>query len=147
MERTLSEHTRTYDTNTMPKLRRIGLTLTLATALLSNVSAQQTNPLLNDAIRHFDLRSFPTAIQKFEQVLKDGSATLSESDRLSALLKLAHSYKQAKDGSNAERVYRQAFASAGDLTGENTKSYLQFAQVLADNGKFKESQEFYDKFS
>jgi outer membrane protein OmpA-like peptidoglycan-associated protein/tetratricopeptide (TPR) repeat protein len=131
----------------MPKLRRIGLTLTLATALLSNVSAQQTNPLLNDAIRHFDLRSFPTAIQKFEQVLKDGSATLSESDRLSALLKLAHSYKQAKDGSNAERVYRQAFASAGDLTGENTKSYLQFAQVLADNGKFKESQEFYDKFS
>lgn len=147
MERTLSEHIRTYDTNTMPKLRKIGLTLTLATALLSNVSAQQTNPLLSDAIRHFDLRSYPTAIQKFEQVLKDGSANLSENDKLSVLLKLATSYKQAKDGSNAERVFRQAFASAGDLVGENAKSYLQFAQVLADNGKYKESQDFFDKYS
>ncbi|PWK29067.1 WD40 repeat protein [Arcicella aurantiaca] len=131
----------------MPKLRKIGLTLTLATALLSNVSAQQTNPLLSDAIRHFDLRSYPTAIQKFEQVLKDGSANLSENDKLSVLLKLATSYKQAKDGSNAERVFRQAFASAGDLVGENAKSYLQFAQVLADNGKYKESQDFFDKYS
>ena len=147
MERTLSEHIRTYDTNTMPKLRKIGLTLTLATALLSNVSAQQTNPLLSDAIRHFDLRSYPTAIQKFEQVLKDGSVNLSENDKLSVLLKLATSYKQAKDGSNAERVFRQAFASAGDLVGENAKSYLQFAQVLADNGKYKESQDFFDKYS
>ncbi|MEA5461192.1 OmpA family protein [Arcicella sp. LKC2W] len=131
----------------MPKLRKIGLTLTLATALLSNVSAQQTNPLLSDAIRHFDLRSYPTAIQKFEQVLKDGSANLSENDKLSVLLKLATSYKQAKDGSNAERVFRQVFASTGDLIGENAKSYLQFAQVLADNGKFKESQDFLDKYS
>ncbi len=147
MERTLSEHSRTYDTNTMPNLRKIGLTLTLATALLSNVSAQQTNPLLNDAIRHFDLRSYPTAIQKFEQVLKSGSATLSETDKLSVLLKLASSYKQSKDGLNAERVFRQAFASAGDLVGENAKSYLQFAQVLADNGKFKESQDFFDKYT
>ncbi len=147
MERILSEHTRTYDNNTMPKLRKIGLTITLATALLSNVSAQQVNPLLNDALRHFELRSFPTAIQKFESLLKDGSSTLSEADKLSALLKLASSYKQAKDGENAERVFRQAFASSNELMGENTKSYLQFAQVLAENGKFKESQEFYDKFN
>jgi outer membrane protein OmpA-like peptidoglycan-associated protein len=146
MERILSEHTRTYDNNTMPKLRKIGLTITLATALLSNVSAQQANPLLNDALRHFELRSFPTAIQKFESLLKDGSATLSETDKLSALLKLASSYKQAKDGENAERVYRQAFASSNELMGDNTKSYLQFAQVLAENGKFKESQEYFDKF-
>jgi outer membrane protein OmpA-like peptidoglycan-associated protein len=146
MERKLSEYIRTYDNNTMPKLRKIGLTITLATALLSNVSAQQANPLLNDALRHFELRSFPTAIQKFESLLKDGATTLSEADKLSALLKLASSYRQAKDGENAERVFRQAFTSSSELMGENTKSYLQFAQVLAENGKFKESQEYFDKF-
>ena len=147
MERKLSGLISTYDTNAMPKLRKIGLTLTLATALLSNITAQQSNPLLSDAMRHFELRSFPTAIQKFENLLKDGSTTLSESEKLSALLKLASSYKQVNDGTNAERIFRQVLTSSSDLMGENTKSYLQFAQVLAANGKYKESQEYYDKFS
>jgi len=131
----------------MPKLRKFGLTLTLAIALLSNASAQDANPLLNDAIRHFELRSFPTAIQKFETVLKDGSTTLSDADKLSILLKLASSYKQANDGINAERIFRQVFVSGSNLMGDNTKSYLQFAQVLAENGKYQESQEYYDKYS
>jgi len=122
MERKLSGHIRTYDTNAMPKLRKIGLTLTLATALLSNISAQQANPLLNDAMRHFELRSFPTAIQKFESLLKDGSVILSDSEKLSTLLKLASSYKQANDRTNAERVFRQVFTSSSDLMGDNTKS-------------------------
>ena len=131
----------------MPKLRKIGLTLTLVIALLSNIYAQQSNPLLNDALRHFELRSFPTAIQKFEAVLKDGSIRLSDADKLSVLLKLANSYKQTNDGKNAERIFRQVFASGLDLMGDNAKSYLQFAQVLAQNGKYKESQEYYDKYS
>ena len=126
----------------MPKLRKFGLTITLAAALLSNVSAQQTNPALNDAVRHFDLRSYPTAIQKFENILKDGASTLSETDRTAALLKLAYSYKQAKDGTNAERVYQQVLSSATNLVGDDAKSYLHFAQVLAGNGKFKETQDF-----
>ena len=147
MKRKLGRILRTYDTNKMSKLIKITLTLTLATALLSNVYAQQKNLLLNDALRHFELRSFPSAIQKFEAVLKDGYATLSEADKLSVLLKLASSYKQNKDGANAERVFRQVFASNSDLMGDNTKSYLQFAQVLVENGKYKESQEYYDKFS
>ena len=147
MVRTLSEHTKTYDTNTMPKLRKIGLTITLAAALLNNIFAQQMNPSLNDAIRHFDLRSYPSAIQKFENILKDGVSTLSEADRMSVLLKLAYSYKQAKDGTNAERIYQQALSSATNLVGEDTKSYLYFAQVLAGNDKFKESQDFYDKYN
>ncbi len=131
----------------MPKLRKIGLTIMLATALLSNVSAQQPNPLLNDAVRHFDLRSYPTAIQKFENILKDGSSTLSETDRTSTLLKLAYSYQQVKDGASAERVYQQVLLSATNLVGEDTKSYLHFAKVLAENGKFKESQGFFDKYN
>jgi len=131
----------------MLNLRKIGLTLTLANAILSSISAQQANPLLNDAMRHFELRSFQTAIHKFEAVLKNGSSTLSEADKLSVFLKLASSYKQAKDGLNAERVFRKVFGSNPNLMGENTKSYLQFAQVLAENGKYKESQEYYDKFS
>ena len=131
----------------MPKLRKIGLTLTLVIALLSNIYAQQSNPLLNDALRHFELRSFPTAIQKFEAVLKDGSVKLSDADKLSVLLNLANSYKLTNDGTNAERIFRQVFASGFDLIGDNTKSYLQFAQVLAQNGKYKESQEYYNKYS
>ena len=131
----------------MPKLRKIGLTLTLATALLSNISAQQANPLLNDAMRHFELRSFPTAIQKFETVLKDGSVKLSDAVKLAVLLNLASSYKQANDGKNAERIFRQVFVSGFSLIGDDTKSYLQFAQVLAGNRKYKESQEYYDKYS
>lgn len=143
----MSEYTKVYDTNTMPKLRKIRLTIMLATALLSNVSAQQSNSSLNDAIRHFDLMSYPTAIQKFENILKDRSSTLSEADRTPALLKLAYSYKQVKDGTNAERVYQKVLSSATNLMGEDAKSYLYFAQVLAGNGKFKEAQDFYDKFN
>ena len=131
----------------MPKLKKIGLTLALAITLLSNVTAQQVNTLLNDAMRHFELRSFTTAIQKFEVVLKDGFPTLSDADKLSVLLKLATSYKQVNDGTNAERIFRQVFASNSNLMGDNTKAYLQFAQVLAANGKYKESKEYYDKFS
>lgn len=118
----------------------------LAIAFLSNISAQQPNSSLNDAIRHFDLKSYPTAIQKFENILKDGASKLSGADRTSALLKLAYSYQQVKDGLNAERVYQQVLSSATNLVGEDAKSYLYFAQVLAGNGKFKESQDFYDKF-
>ena len=131
----------------MPKLEKIGLIITLAIAFFSNISAQQPNSSLNDAIRHFDLRSYPTAIQKFENILKDKSFFLSDADRTSALLKLAYSYQQAKNGTNAERVYHQVFSSATNLVGEDAKSYLYFAQVLANNGKFKESQDFFDKYS
>jgi hypothetical protein len=74
----LSEYTGTHDTNTMPKLRKIGLTIMLSTALWGNVTAQQSNPLLNDAVRHFELKSFPTALQKFEQLLKDNAHSLPD---------------------------------------------------------------------
>ena len=147
MERKLSEHLWTYDNKTMPKLRKIGLILTLVASHLSNVFAQQINPLLSDAMRHFELRSFPTAIQKFESLLKANPTSLTEADKSLVLLNLANSYRESNDGTNAERVFRRVFESGSGLVGNDTKSYLQFAEVLAENGKYRESREYYDKFS
>jgi outer membrane protein OmpA-like peptidoglycan-associated protein/tetratricopeptide (TPR) repeat protein len=130
----------------MPKLKKLGLTLTLAGSLLANVYAQQESPILKEALRHYELLSYATAIPKFEQILKEG-ASLSSSDKLSTLLKLANSYLQTKDSQNSERVYRDIFTENKTLSGSDQKAYLYYAQVLANVGKFKESQEYFDKYN
>lgn len=131
----------------MPNLRTIGLTFTLAVTFFVNVNAQQeTSPSLADAVRHFELLSYPTAITKFERILKESSTSLSETDKTSILLKLAYSYKKTSNELNAEKYYREALKTSPKLVGDDLKTYLYFAQTLAANGKFKEAQQYYDKY-
>jgi outer membrane protein OmpA-like peptidoglycan-associated protein/tetratricopeptide (TPR) repeat protein len=131
----------------MPKIKKIGITFILTAILCVPIVAQTNNSLLKDAIRHFELSSFVTAIPKFEQVLQKDSAQLSSSERFATLLQLAYSYKQVQNMPKAESTYRQALDIPVSVSGDQLKSYLYFAQVLVNNNKYKEAQEWFDKYN
>lgn len=112
--------------------------------LLSNVYAQ--NALLNTGNHHFESFCYIKAIEAYEQALtKKG---LAENDKMNAKLKLAYSYRQIRDTQSAERSYREVVESGMDLCSSgNGTALLQYAQALASNGKYRESQEVYDKYT
>jgi outer membrane protein OmpA-like peptidoglycan-associated protein/tetratricopeptide (TPR) repeat protein len=99
--------------------------------------------VLQQAERQYDLLAYNAAIELFEQALKSKGGV---KDKKTALTKLAYSYRQVRDYQNSERVYRDLIGSSSDLSGADTKAYLYYAQALAANGKYKESQEAYDKY-
>ena len=126
----------------MLRLKRNALLFFLIVMSNCYLAAQNVETPLDNAIRFYELQQYPKAIQAFNQLLKSGYATLSAKNKLSVLLKLAYSYKQNKDEVNAERLYRQAFSTFPKLISDDPKAYVNFAQVLANNGKFQEAQEY-----
>ncbi len=104
--------------------------------------AQNTNNLLDNANRLFELKQYPKAIQAFNDILKNSYKNLSRDAQLSVLLNLAYSYKQNKGELNAEKIYRQAFSNFPKLISKDAKAHINFAQVLANNGKYQEAQEY-----
>lgn len=126
----------------MLKLKKNGILLLLIMMSNLHLAAQHFNTSFDDAIRFYELQQYPKAIQNFNQVLKNGFNSLPDKDKLSVLLKLAYSYKQNKEEITAERIYRQAFTSFPKLVGNDIKAHVSFAQVLANNGKYQEAQEY-----
>ncbi|GAB3919126.1 OmpA family protein [Larkinella terrae] len=101
--------------------------------------------LLKQADRQFDVLAFGNAIGLYEQALNH--VNLSEEERLATLSKLGYSYRQIRDTQNAERVYRTLLGSLKQPKNDYIPCYLYFAQALASNGKYKESQEVYGIYS
>lgn len=108
------------------------------------VVAQTFAQSLKDAEYEFNKMSYLNAAEMFEQVLK---GKLSDSEKQSARLKLAYAYRQIRDTQNAERVYRELISGGSELSGEASKAYLYYAQALASNGKYKDAQDAYEKYS
>lgn len=103
-------------------------------------------PLLSRADREYKSMSYLSAASLFEEAVKDNS--LGEQEMLAAKAKLAYSYRQLKDSENTERVLREMISGYGEnLPEEYENNYLYFAQALASNGKYKEAQETYEKYS
>jgi outer membrane protein OmpA-like peptidoglycan-associated protein len=127
----------------MIRFLKSGLVLLLAIMLSIKVQAQ--SGLIKEANRQFDMMSYINAIELYEKAFKKADK-LSDNDRQSAKIRLANAYRLIKDTQNAERVYREIVSSASGLSGDATKTYLYFAQVLASNGKYRESQEAYQKY-
>lgn len=115
----------------------------LLTMLLGFKAVAQSS-LIRQANRQYDLLSYSSAVGLYEQALK---GKVAETDKLPAMLKLAFSYRQIRDTQNAERVYRDVLATGQELAGDDSKALLYYAQALASNGKYKESQEAYDRFT
>lgn len=116
-------------------------------ALMALFWAFQTiaqSSLIKQGNRQFDLLSYSNAVELYEQALK--SKSISALDKQSALLRLAYSYRQIRDTQNAERVYQELLGEIPELQGDDLKAYLYYAQALASNGKYKESQEAYDRY-
>ncbi len=124
----------------MINLKKTGLMLVLALLVVAKTFAQS----LKDAEYEFNKMSYLNAAEMFEQVLK---GKLSDSEKQSARLKLAYAYRQIRDTQNAERVYRELISGGSQLSGDASKAYLYYAQALASNGKYKDSQEAYEKYS
>ena len=101
--------------------------------------------LSKQADRQFDQLAYSQAVDLYEQALTK-SASLSESERRAAKVKLGYSYHQIHDTKNAERVYRE-LVSEGELPSEYAQSYLYYAQALASNGKYREAQDMYEKYN
>ncbi|MCP9769663.1 flagellar motor protein MotB [Lacihabitans sp. LS3-19] len=124
---------------------RIKRKITLLTcAGLMSVMAIGQNALLKTAEHHFENLSFIKAIDAYEQALKKKG--ISDTDKFSAMKNLSESYLKVKDAVNAERVLRDMMSSSSDFSGDNSKVLLNYAQALASNGKYKESQEQYQKY-
>ncbi|SOE20439.1 WD40-like Beta Propeller Repeat [Spirosomataceae bacterium TFI 002] len=113
-------------------------------ALVSTFThAQQA--LLKAADHHFENLSFIKAIDAYESALKKNG--LGDTEKLDAKIKLAESYSKIKDTQNAERVLREVVESGASLSDNNVEVYLKYAQALASNGKYQESQKMYDDYT
>lgn len=94
------------------------------------------------ANRHFEQGSYVEAIRNYETYL---AGKLSDkAKQREALTNLAFSYRKVDDARNAERVYRDLFKEFGkEVESEN---YLYYAQALAKNGRYRESQKMYSEY-
>lgn len=119
------------------------ITLLACAGLISFASFGQ-NALLKTAEHHFDNLSYIKAIDAYEQALKKKG--LSDVEKIAAMKNLSESYLKVKDAVNAERVLRDLVATTSDFSGENAKILMNYAQALASNAKYKESQEQYQKY-
>ncbi|MGL4631392.1 MAG: OmpA family protein [Leadbetterella sp.] len=107
---------------------------------ITNVAHAQS---LRQAEKHFNSLAYALAIDEYEAALKKKVAGPT---RITALKNLGESYMKVQDGTNAERVFRELASLMQDFSGANSKYQLLYAQALASNGKYKESQEQYNKF-
>lgn len=120
------------------------ITLILLIGLFVSWSAVAQQSLLKVAEHHYDNLSFVQAIEAYERVLEK---KIDGQEAIDARIKLADSYCKIKDMQNAERVFRDLFASGTESTSVDANVYLKYAQVLASNGKYQESQSMYEKYN
>ncbi len=106
------------------------------------ISGYAQSARLRTANRQFDNLSYVSAVRAYEDFLRvDRKKEPTETRE--ALIKLAYSYRKLEDSRNAERVYADLIKEYPDLDSE---IYLYYAQALAANGKYRESQKYYSQY-
>ncbi len=95
------------------------------------------NKVLKRADQHYALLSYSSAIPLFEEVV----SSKMNSPQIEA--KLAHSYYETGNISAAELLFEKAFQKDPSLASEYS---LQYADVLRQNGKYKESDRIVEVF-
>jgi len=101
--------------------------------------------LTKQADGQFNQLAYAKAADLYEQALRR-PGSLTDAERQTAKVRLGYSYRQMRDMPNAERVYRDLIGTS-NLPEQYTPVYLYYAQALASNGKYRESQEVYEKYS
>ncbi|MFY7827111.1 MAG: OmpA family protein [Flectobacillus sp.] len=120
----------------MNKSLHILLSMVLLITITANIAWGQAK--FKAANREYEQLSYVSAIRLYEDVLSD--AKLDATVRKEALKKLAYCYRRIQDSKNAEKAYSDLIKSFPDVEAEN---YLYYAQALASNGKYRESQKYY----
>ncbi|MCU0339683.1 MAG: OmpA family protein [Spirosomaceae bacterium] len=108
--------------------------------LTLNVFGQSAK--LRSANRAFDDYGYAEAVRGYEEFLRGKKSDPTE--RKEALEKLAYSYRRLQDTRNAERVYADLVNEFPDTDSRNV---LYYAQALASNNKYRESQKMYSKYA
>jgi hypothetical protein len=90
----------------------------------------------------FDRMSYPQAVRNYEAFLRSGDN--KKDQQKEALIKLAFCYRKLQDTKNAERVYKDLFKDHEE--GLDSEQFLFYAQALANNGKYRESQKMYSRY-
>lgn len=111
-------------------------------ALFSIQMAAAQSGRLKVANRYFEKGSYVEAIRTYEMFLRtEQKDKVAEKE---ALKNLAFSYRKVDDARNAERVYRELISRYGEEI--ESEQYLYYAQALAKNGRYRESQRMYSKY-
>lgn len=103
----------------------------------------QTDSLLQQADRLLNYKAYGRAIEAYSQILGEEGTSLTPAQKATAQSRIAYAYQQVGDGVKAERYYREAIATDPD---ENPQQALQFAKILAGNGKFDEAEKQYQQY-
>lgn len=97
---------------------------------------------LRAANKQFEDMSYASAVRIYEEFLRADKKS-NPAETREAMLKLAYSYRKMQDFRNAERVYSDLVKNYDDLSSE---IYLYYAQALASNGKYRDSQKIYSRY-
>ncbi|MCY7349948.1 MAG: tetratricopeptide repeat protein [Cytophagaceae bacterium] len=131
----------------MRTIQKTGLALLSALCLsgLGSAEVLAQSALAKQAAHQFDQFAYRDAIDLYEQAL--AGKGLSDTERQAAKLRLAYAYRQVRDTQKAERLYRELVGSGPTFVSDDGKTYLYYAQALASNGKYRESQEAYERYT
>jgi outer membrane protein OmpA-like peptidoglycan-associated protein len=116
--------------------------LLIAAMALGSLSIQAQSVRLRSANKQFDNLSYVSAIRAYEDFLKSDKKK-EPADIREAMTKLGYSYRKVQDTKNAERIYAELIKAYPDAESE---VYLYYAQSLAANGKYRESQKQYSQY-
>jgi outer membrane protein OmpA-like peptidoglycan-associated protein len=97
---------------------------------------------LRTANAEFEKMAYAQALRNYEAFL--GSGSNKKEQEKEALIKLAFCYRKLQDTKNAERVYKDLFKNFEE--GLDSEQFLFYAQALANNGKYRESQKMYSRY-
>ncbi|GAB4046907.1 OmpA family protein [Spirosoma litoris] len=123
-------------------MNRIVRVLLLTGLAFWSLNAQAQSARLRAANKQFDNFSYVSAVRAYEEFLRVDKKK-DPAETRDALIKLGYSYRKLQDTRNAERVYGELVKSYTDLDSE---VYLYYAQSLAANGKYRESQKMYSQY-
>jgi outer membrane protein OmpA-like peptidoglycan-associated protein len=122
----------------MKHFQKIGATILVALLLLLQIQTIGQEPLFVHASREFDTRNYAKAIPLFDQALAEGKLTANQQRQ--AKINMAYAYFQLGDNTKAEKLYEEIINEA-PLKGFMISHYLNYAKILANNGKTTQSQE------
>ena len=121
--------------------RIVQLLLIVGMALGSRI-AQAQSARLRAANKQFDNLSYVGAVRAYEEFLRTDKKK-DPAETREAMTKLGYSYRKLQDSRNAERIFGEVLKAYPDVDSE---VYLYYAQSLASNGRYRESQKQYSQY-
>ena len=123
------------------KTSRFILLLTVL-LLLSMADTIAQTARLRSANHEFAEMNYMNAARLYEEFIRQDKRK-DPTELREALTRLGYSYRRLQDSKNAERIYSVLVNSYSDVPSEN---YLYYAQALASNKKYRESQKMYTRY-